>query len=101
MIRRSSERIWHSRESGLVVPAGFVADISQSASQSYVQIKMKALALEQLYKDMKVELSRSSDLARLIASAKALSDNWLLGKAKSVTPAQLFLGGQLDRIADA
>ena len=99
--RKSTQGIWYGRESGLVVPAGTVSDLSQSSSQTYLQIKEKALALEQLYADSGVPLPPTCDLGRLVADAKALSDSWLTNRVDGLQITLLFRVGHLDRIADA
>lgn len=99
--RKSVQQIWHGRESGLVVPQGTVSDFSQSSSQTYLHIKEKALALERLYEHSKVSLPPTTDLARLIADAKTLSDSWLMGQVDKHPMTLLFRTGLLDRIVDA
>ncbi len=99
-IRKSIERIWRKQKSGLVVPEGVVSDFSHSSSHSYLRIKEKAIAVEKLYADSNVPLAHTSDLFRLIADAKLLSDSWLMGSAKDHPMTLLFRAGLLDRIAD-
>lgn len=99
--RKSVQQIWLDRWSGLVVPEGTVSDLSHSSSQTYLQIKEKALALEQLYADSNVPIPPTCDLARRIADAKALSDLWLMNKVDELSMTLLFHGVHLDRIADA
>jgi len=99
--KKSVKQIWYARESGLVIPEGTVSDFSQSSSQTYLQIKENALALEQLYADANVPLPPTSDLALLIADAKGLSDSWLTGQIEKLQITQLFRVGHLDRIAQA
>ena len=99
--RKSVQQIWLDRGSGLVVPEGTVTDRSHSSSQTYLQIKEKALALEQLYADSNVPIPLTCDLARLIADAKTLSDLWLMNKVDEFSMTLLFHGVHLDRLADA
>ena len=99
--RKSLERIWHRRESGLVVPKGTVSDVSDSSSQTYLQIKKKAQALDRLYAASDVTLPPTCDLARLIAEAKALSDSWFLNRVDKLSVISLFRASHLDRIANA
>lgn len=72
--RKPIQRLWHTTESGLVVPQGDVSDLSHSSSKTFLQIKEKALALELLYADSKVPLPPNSHLSNLIVKAKGLSD---------------------------
>lgn len=99
--RKSVHQIWHGRESGVIVPGGTVSDLSHSSSQTYLHIKEKALAVENLYADSGVQLPGTADLARLIANAKTLSDSWLMGQAENHPMTLLFRVGHFDRIADA
>lgn len=99
--RKSVQQIWHGRESGLVVPQGTVSELSQSSSQTYLRIKEKALAIEQLFEENNVPLRLTSDLARLISDAKTLSDSWLTGQVDKYPMTLLFRAGLLARIADA
>jgi hypothetical protein len=99
--RKSIRRMWRRRESGLVVPQGTVSDLSWSSSQTYLQIKEKALAIARLYKDSNVPLAQTSELARLIHVAKALSDAWLTGQEGELSVDALFRVTLLNRIADA
>jgi hypothetical protein len=99
--RKSVQHIWLDRGSGLVAPEGTISDLSHSSSQTYLQIKEKALALEQLFADSNVPLPPTCDLARLIAAAKTLSDLWLMNKVDELSMTLLFHGVHLDRIAEA
>jgi len=100
-MKKSVRQIWQKSAAGLVVPAGTVSDLSSSSSQTYLQVKEKAVALEKLYKDSSIPLPPTCDLARLIADAKVLSDLWLMNKVNELSMALMFRGMHLDRIADA
>ena len=99
--KKSTQRIWQTRESGLVIPQGIVSDFSASSSQTYLAIKDEAVAVEELYAASKVPLPPTSDLAKLIVDAKALSDAWLTGQADKLSMTVLFRVGLLDRITAA
>jgi hypothetical protein len=99
--KKFTQRIWQTRESGLVIPQGTVSDLSVSSSQTYLAIKENAIAVEELYAASKVPLPPTSDLANLIADAKALSDAWLTGHADKLSMTVLFRVGLLDRITAA
>ena len=99
--QKSTQRIWQTRESGLVTPEGTVSDLSVSSSQTYLEIKEEAIAVEDLYAASNVPLSPTSDLAKLIGDAKALSDAWLMGQADKLPMTVLFRVGLLDRITAA
>src|SRR5262249_26129410 len=100
MLRKSTERLWDQHQSGLIVPAGTVSDFSRASSQTYLQIKEKALALESLYTDCNLKLPPTCGLARLIADAKMLSDSWLTNHSK-LEMRLLLHGFHIDRIAEA
>jgi hypothetical protein len=99
--RKSVQQIWRDTESGLVVPDGTVSDLSLSSSQTYLRIKEKALAVEELYSTNNVPLNSASDIARLIADSKTLSDSWLIGQSDKYSMALLFRVGFFNRIADS
>lgn len=99
--KKSTKRIWQTRDSGLSVPEGTVSDLSISSSQTYLQIKHEAIAVEELYAASNVPLPATSDLAKLIGDAKRLSDAWLTGKAEGIPLTVLFRVGLLDRITAA
>ena len=93
--------MWEGRESGLMNPAGITSDLTHSSSQTYLQIKGKAVALRQLYVDSAIALPATCGLATLIADAIELSDSWLTAPAETIPVERLFRAAQLDRIAEA
>jgi len=100
-IRKGIQEIWHDTESGLVIPTGTVSDLSLSSSQTYLVIKEKASAIEELYSENGVPLPPNCDLALLIEDAKTLSDSWLLNRLDGLPMNLLFRAACLDRIAEA
>ena len=99
--RKNVQQIWHDTKSGLVIPSGTVSDLSQSYSQTYLAIKEKACAIEELYSENDLPLPLTCDLARLIEDAKTFSDSWLLNRIDGLPMTQLFRVGHLDRVAEA
>jgi hypothetical protein len=91
--------IWRQEDSGLIVPDGIDSDFSRDSSQTFIEIKQKALAVEQLYSESKVELPQASDLARLISDVKNFSDSWLMGQRQDTL--SLFRVARFNCIADA
>ena len=71
-----------------------------ASTQTYLQIKEKALSLESLYAESNLNLPPTCDLARLIADAKMLSDLWLTNHSK-LEMCLLLHGFYVDRIAEA
>jgi hypothetical protein len=76
-------------------------DLSYTSTQTYLQIKEKALAIEQLYADSNVPLPPTCNLAQLITEAKALSDTWLNSHINNISVVMLCRASHLDQIADA
>jgi len=99
--RRTSEQLWHTTGSGLVVPGGISSELSLSSTQTVLQIKDKARAIEKLYNDNSLPLPPTCDLANLIDDAKALSDAWLMDSKDGTVERLRFRITFLDRIADA
>jgi len=101
-IGRSVKRLWHRAPSGLVVPGGVESRILQTSSQTLLDLKAKASAIEALYAAAGVRLPLASDLARMIADAKSVSDRWLGGRPPDANTALLvFRALMLDSIGDA
>lgn len=99
--RKDVQPIWKVLGSGLIAPAGTVSDIADSSSQTFLQIKEKALNIERIYADNGVPLLPNCDLASIIADAKDLSDSHSLKQAEEFSKTRLFHAIQLDRFADA
>jgi hypothetical protein len=84
-----------------MLPGGIGSQILHRSTQTFLDIKAKALAVETLYRDADVRPPRSSDLARMIADARALSDRWLAGQPPDDNTARLlFRALMLDGVAD-
>lgn len=94
-----TRQLWRQMESGLILPAGSLTDSTDASSETYLNIKYKALSVEKLYADSRVPLPDNCDLARLIAEAKSLSDLWLMGQ--KIGDPLLFNAAHLKRIAEA
>ncbi|MGH7180897.1 MAG: hypothetical protein ACREJN_02850 [Nitrospiraceae bacterium] len=98
---RTKEQLWHTTKSGVVVPVGMSATLSQSSTWTYLQTKEKAKAIEKLYADNNILLPPDCALANLVSDAKTLSDAWLMDKKEIANWQLLFSVSSLDRIADA
>lgn len=92
--------LWRVAESGLLVRDGYNVNLQTGSSQTYLDVKNKALELKQLYMDSGVSLNPRSDLSGLIDAAVELSDSWLSGSDKTTEEiAQLlYKTNYLDRI---
>jgi hypothetical protein len=95
------QRIWLNMASGVAIPGGTSSEWNQSSSQTYLSIKDKAIAIEQLYSMNQIPLPTTSELARLIKDAKNLSDSWLTNRINDTPMTTLFRVGHFDRIAEA
>lgn len=101
MAKRVVDQSWHTMPSGVVIPDGFASQYEGSSSASYLQMKEKAVELERLYGEYGIAIPTACVLAKLINSAKSLSDSWLTHKFDGISIETLIRSGQLDRIADA
>ena len=100
-INRNTEQLWVPTASGLLIPAGVVSNRLSSSTQTFLDFKDKAKAIEQLFLDNDVPLSPGCDLADLIADATRLSDAWLMDDLATVNNLLLLRVASIDRIADA
>ncbi|MFL6656006.1 MAG: hypothetical protein ACJ8KA_14550, partial [Sulfurifustis sp.] len=101
VIRRKHEQLWRTVASGLLIPNGTSSQLNQSSSQTYLEIKTHAQAIEELYATSVVTLPATCYLARLVADAKTLSDSWFLNQSDESSATVLFRAGHLGRIAEA
>ena len=69
------------------------------SSLSYEEIKEKAILVETLYRDHRIELPQTCDLAKHIRDAKETEEYWRSGAPNRITAAQLYHGVQMLRIA--
>ena len=99
--RRRDEQLWHTTETGLVIPIGMASDFSETSTETYLEIKEKAKSIERIYADNNISLPPTCDLACLIGDAKVLSDSWLTNNTDVTTHQLLFRVSLLNRIADA
>lgn len=95
------KRMWHQVPGGLLVPTGYSADRSRSSSETYLDIKGKALELERLYAEAGVNIPNGPGINLLVQSAKDLSDAWLTGRADDLAKDVLWNAIHLSRVADA
>lgn len=100
-VKRLLEKNWHRTKAGVLVPTGTTSSYTQTATRTYLDVKAKAIEVEQLYEVNEVLLPPSCDLAGLIADAKRLSDSWLLNQMDQMPIEVLFRVGHLDRLGDA
>jgi hypothetical protein len=87
--------------SGILIPTGTAAAGSMSTTITFLGIKEKALALDQMYRDNDVVLPPGCNLAKHIADAVRISDLWLLARQSEITASATYHAAQLDRIANA
>ena len=77
------------------------SNLCTSSTQTYLNIKSKAKAVEQLYLDNGILLPPGCDLASLVNDAKTLSDAWLMDDRTTANPQLLFRVSSFARIADS
>jgi hypothetical protein len=92
---------WAQIPSGFLVPTAKITDISVRSKTNYLEIKNRAVEIENLFVDAGLRLDARSGLGQLIKKAKELSDNWLLTNKEKLNYEMLFLSMHLNRIADA
>ena len=100
-INRNTEQVWVPTKSGLVIPAGVASNRSTSSTQTYLHLKDKAKAVEQLFIDNNVPLPPGCYFADLVADVTKLSDAWLMNDLDTANAQLLFRASAIDRIADA
>jgi hypothetical protein len=89
---------WQALPSGLLIPTGYVTDTSANSKATYLQIKDKALAVEELFETNGVKIPPTSKLAHLIANAKSLWQNLI---SDMLSYEMVFQSIHFNRIADA
>jgi hypothetical protein len=94
-------KLWHRMASGVIVPNGYVADRSRSDSETYLEMKAKAQAVESFYADSGVPIPVGCSLAHLVQSAKELSDAWLIDGTKNIPNKTLWRAAHLARVSEA
>jgi len=100
-INRNTEQLWVPTKSGLIIPAGMASNLSTSSTQTYLHLKDKAKAVEQLFLDNNVPLPPGCYLADLVADTTRLSDAWLMDDLETTSAQLLFRVSAIDRIAEA
>lgn len=100
-INRNREQLWLPTKSGLIIPAGVASDLSTSSTNTFLNLKDKAKAVEQLFLDNNVTFPPGCYLAGLMADAARLSDAWLMDDLETANAQLLFRVSAIDRIAEA
>ena len=94
-------QIWTLRPSDILVPTGTFTDSSTRSKSTFLEIKERADAIEDLYAHADVRLPPDSSLGGMIENAKKLWKSWFLDNTKGQTYEMLFMAMHLDRIAEA
>lgn len=92
---------WIESSTGLLLPAEHSTSKTTTGTETYLDMKEKAVALETFYAEEGVNIPKHSGVDVLIQSAKELSDAWLMGGARDVTKDVLHNAAHLSRVADA
>ena len=90
---------WDQTPSGVMVPSSKITDLSVRSKSNFLDIKNRAVEIENLYKNCEIRLDARSGLGQLIKHAKELSNNWLLANDNGFSYEIFFLSMHLDRIA--
>jgi hypothetical protein len=85
----------------LLVPAraGAVSAVASSSSISFLEGKEQAAVVKLMYREAGIQLNPTCDLAKHIAAASHVCDQWLSGKVRKIPVGLLFRGIQMDKIA--
>jgi|GEM_PF-1012062 len=97
---KKSGQMWVPRPSGILIPAGRIADITVRSKTTILETKDRAKQIEGIYEKENIQIPINSGLGELIKTAKDLSDNWLLGNKSNLNYQMFFLSMHLGRIAD-
>jgi hypothetical protein len=87
--------------SNLLVPASAGAKLAVASTTdfSFLEGKEQAEAVARMYRESGIQLNPNCDLAKHIAAAVEVSDQWLSDKVRKIPVGLLFRGIQMDRIA--
>lgn len=94
-------QIWIPQSSNILVPAGRFTDSSTRSKSTFLELKERAEAIEDLYASADVRLPADSGLGGMIQNAKELWESWFLNNTSGQTYEMLFMAMHLDRIAEA
>ena len=98
---KKTREVWEALPSGIMVPAGDIADRQDRFKTTYLDVKAKGEQIEELYKSNGLTLPDNSDLAELINNSKVLWGKWFANKTAELEMIMLFNLLHLSRIADA
>lgn len=98
---KKTQDLWETSPSGIIFPAGHIADRQDRFKTTYLEVKSKGEQIEKLYKNNGLTLPDNSDLSELIKNTKALWEKWFTNKTAELEMGMLFNLLHLDRIADA
>lgn len=94
-------QIWTPQSSNIVIPTGRFSDSSTRSRSTFLELKKRATAIEDLFTEVNVRLRPDSGLGRMIQNAKDLWESWFLNESGGQTYEMLFVAMHLDRIAEA
>ena len=98
---KNTNRLYHQLESGIVIPSGYVSNHNRSYSETYLQIKEKAIELEAFYHEFNVIIPDGCGLSNLLKSAKTLSDSWLKNDVNALSNIILWDSAHLIRVSES
>ncbi|WP_133125999.1 hypothetical protein [Pseudohalioglobus lutimaris] len=88
--KKHSQTQWSETEGGIAIPSGAIANLERQSTDSYVDAKYQALAIEELYTARGLSIHPGSSLAQQIDETKKLSDAWLTGNDAEATVDRLL-----------
>ena len=94
-------QIWIPHSSNILVLAVRFTDSSTRSKSTFLELKERAEAIEDLYASADVRLPADSGLGGMIQNAKELWESWFLNNTSGQTYEMLFMAMHLDRIAEA
>lgn len=94
-------RIWTPQPSNIVIPTGTFSDSFTRSRSTFLELKERAKAIEDLFTEANVRLQPDSGLGHMIQNAKDLWESWFLNESGRQTYEMLFAAMHLNRIAEA
>lgn len=93
-------REWKRTRSGLIVPFS-TAMAGEFTKRSYLDVKMRGIALQRLCDSLGVRIPKTSALRRMLSSTDALWKTWFSGKLSQIQFNWLLDSLSLDAISSA
>lgn len=99
--KKHTEKIWERSAAGLLIPVGHITDATTTSSTTFVDVKRRAEAIENLYEQADVPLSPTCGLRKFIDKAVELADRWLSNRVHEANMQDVFAVMHMQRVAEA